>query len=316
MFKRLSITSIFILAGCATDPGAITSFSSLAPNADKLHVLTAAYVEAPNQLSQLDLLHLIDEAKFDPKSQAEARNKEIVEIDALHATIINYMASLSLLADNELVQTSDDAKSVTEGLTAIETSKPSIGLNGDMISGAGKILTLLEDAATTGYRQEQLTSVIQRAEGPFQQLVSAEKKIVIAMKSELQNVWDRTVALKEVSHALRVNATEEEARATRPRSGANGVSGLNPKLQDGGAADLASLYLLEKSISVDLISLDTKIKAANDYADALDKIAAAHTVLYQNSQNILTREGAKTAIKELKPLVKDAHAALQSLKSM
>ena len=69
-------------------------------------------------------------------------------------------------------------------------------------------------------------------------------------------------------------------------------------------------------MNTDIANLEVQITAAKAYVEALDKISAAHTVLYKNRDNLLTKEGAKTAIAQITPLVKEANTAFQALKSM
>jgi len=317
MNSRWLIAIMLLISGCVTDPGAVTSFSALAPDASKLHSLTTAYADAPNQLKALDVLQYTAMSADETAEQVKARNAQVAQIDALHAILVNYMQSLGALANNGLVQTSADTKDVTDGLTALSKNKPDLGLTPNMITGIGDLVTLLADAATSFYRQDQLTSIIGRSDAPFQQLVAAEKKIVSeGVIKELQLVEDRTKALAEVTHALKVNADAEAAKSMAPQVGDTGVKGLNPKLQGSGAADIASLYLLQQLITSNLNNLDLQIKAATAYLTALDKIADAHTVLYKNRDDLLTKKGAKTAISQLTPLVKDANAALEALKNM
>jgi hypothetical protein len=224
------------------------------------------------------------------------------------------MKSLGTLANNSLVQTSADTRKVTEGLTALSSANHSLGLTPPMIAGVGDIVTLLGDATTEGYRQEQLTRVIETSETPFQQLIKAEQTIISeGVIKELENVRDKTKTLAEVTHALQVN---DDAIANNSRTGLTGVSGLNPKLQGSGAADIAALYLLQKDITSELASLDLQIKAAEAYLTALDKISAAHDILYKNSKNLLSKHGAKTALAQITPLLKDANTALNALKNM
>lgn len=318
MNSRWLIAIMLLISSCATtDPSAVTSFSALAPDASKLHSLTTAYADAPNQLRALNVLNYTAMSADATAEQVKARNAQVAQIDALHAILVNYMQSLGALANNSLVQTSTDTKDVTDGLTALSKANPNLGLTSSMIAGIGDLANLLADASTSFYRQDQLTSIIGKSQAPFQQLVAAEKKIVSeGVIKELQLVEDKTKALAEVTHALQVNAAAEAAKSKSPEEGATGVEALNRQLQGTGATDIASLYLLQQSITSNLNNLDIQIKAATAYLTALNKIADAHTVLYKNRENLLSKEGAKTAISQLTPLVKDANAALKAMKNM
>jgi hypothetical protein len=311
---RWFAVAILVLSGCAADPGAVTGFSALAPDPVQLHNLTIAYADAPDKLKALDVLNLTSMSAMDAANDVKARNEQVAEIDALHGVLVDYMKSLGALANNNLVQTSADTRKVTEGLAALSSANHNLGLTPQMIAGVGDIMTLLGDAATGGYRQEQLTRVIEGSETPFQKLINTEKTIISeGVIKELQNVRDKTTTLAEVTHALQVN---DAAVANNSRTGLTGVTGLNPKLQGSGAADIAALYLLQKDIGSELASLDLQIKAAEAYLRVLDKISAAHSILYNNSDNLLSKQGARTAIAQLAPLLKDANTALNALKNL
>jgi hypothetical protein len=309
------IAVVLIVSGCATDPSAVTSFSALAPDAPKLHSLTTAYADVPNELRALDVLNNITViSPAETAAQVKTRNQQVAQIDALHAVLVNYMRSLGALANNGLVQTSTDTKDVTDGLTSLSKAVPTLGLTANMITGVGDICTFLADAATAAYRQEQLTIIIAKSEQPFQQLIEAEAAIVAkGVIPDLGNVENRIKDLAEVTHALQVN---DEAEAAKSKAGSTGVDGLNPTLQRSGAADVASLYLLRRAMTSEFSAVELQIKAARDYLTALHEISAAHTVLYRNRGDLLSKKGAKAAIGQLSPLVKEANTALQALKDM
>lgn len=309
----IAIAIVLLTSGCATDPSAVTSFSALAPDASKLHSLAAAYADAPNQERALDVLNYSPMSADDTAKQVKTRNDQVAQIDALHAVLVNYMQSLGALANNNLVQTGTDTKNVTDGLTALSKAMPNLGLTSGMITGVGDICTLLGDAATLAYRQEQLAAIIGKADAPFQQLIAAEKTIVTrGVVPELTNVEERVKRLHQVTNALQVDDAEVEKSTSRMKD----TNLPDPKLRGRGAADIASLYLMEQAITSNLAALDLQIKAANAYVTALDKISSAHTVLYKNRDNLLTKDGAKSAITQLAPLAKEANTALQALKNM
>jgi hypothetical protein len=179
------------------------------------------------------------------------------------------------------------------------------------------VSTFLGDLVTSGYRQAQLKNTIAKCEAPFQSLISVEKIIVTkGIIPELTNIQDRTKRLAEMTHAIEINASAEYTKASIPHQPTSEVDSLNPVLQGSGAADLASLLLLQRSITADLSALSLQIKAANEYVTALDNIAKAHTILYNNREKILTKDGAKSALTQLTPLVKDAYTALEALKNI
>lgn len=317
MRVRVVVLVALLLSACGTDPSAVKSFSALAPDASGLHTLTTAYADAPEKLASLDVLNYAPlSTPAEIAAQTTTRDAQVAQIDALHQVLIGYMQALGALASDDLVQTSSDTKSVTDGLTALQKASPKLGLTPAMITGASDLSTFLADAATARYRHEQLSAIIGKSEPPFQQLVSAEKTIVTKdIIPELQQVKDRINKLHEVTHALQVNA-KAEAEHSKPQQQTSGVSGLDTQLQRSGAADIASLFLLQNWMINEQRTVDTQINAAKAYVTALDKISAAHTVLYANRDVVLTKAGAKATIAQLEPLVKEANTALRALKAL
>jgi hypothetical protein len=75
MNDRWLAVAILLLSGCATDPGAVTRFSALAPDPAQLHRLTVAYADAPNQLKTLDVLNLTSMSALDTTQSRHAMSR-------------------------------------------------------------------------------------------------------------------------------------------------------------------------------------------------------------------------------------------------
>jgi hypothetical protein len=121
------IVGFLLVSSCATDPSAVTAFSAMAPDADKLHTLTVAYATAPNQLIEFDVMNRLTSENVEQlTNQVTKRNLQVTAIDSLNMVLVNYMQALGVLANNGLVQTSPDTKDVTDGLTALTKAVPEL----------------------------------------------------------------------------------------------------------------------------------------------------------------------------------------------
>jgi hypothetical protein len=326
LFRFTALAAIFcFFSACAVDPSAVQSFSGLAPDQTKLDALTQAYADVPAKLIDLDVLHRLSQNEQNALIRDEAtRKSQLSAIDGIHAVLVNYMKALGALASDTLVQTSTDTTTLTKGLTALQTAEPTLGITTAQITAVGDLSKLLADAATSFYREQQLSDVISRANAPFQQLVATEQQIVSrGVLPDLQNLLDRTRALKEVTHGLQVASDQqvseasarETARAERHQKGPEQEQ-IDPRLRGSGAADVASLLLLKHAIASDTVTINQQIQAAKDYSTALDKIAKAHAALYNARDNVLSEAGAKTFLEQQGSTLNEAYAALQALNKL
>ncbi len=330
LFKQAVVLTAFggilcFVSACAVDPSAVQSFSGLAPDQAKLDVLTQAYAEVPSNLIGLDVLHRLSASERKALTNDEVtRKNQLTAIDGIHAVLVNYMKALGALANNTLVQTSTDATTLTKGITALQTAEPTLGITTAQITAVGDLSKLLGDAATSFYRERQLSYVIGRANGPFQQLVATEQQIISrGVLPDLQNLLDRTRDLREVANGLQIARHEQASEANvqeaaRDRRDQNGSAAkqIDPVLRGSGAADVASLFLLQRTIDSDNTRINQQIQAAKDYSTALGKIAEAHTALYNARDHLLSEAGAKSFIEQEGSVLNEAYTALQALNKL
>ena len=323
-FAAVAVIAGFVSA-CAVDPSAVQSFSALAPNQGKLDVLTQAYADVPVNLLQLDVLHRLSSDRKKALTDDEVTRKaQLAAIDGIHTVLVNYMKALGALANDTLVQTSTDTATLTKGLTALQKAEPALGITSAQITAVGDLSTLLGDAVTSFYREQQLSDVIGRANAPFQQLVATEQQIISrAVLPDLRNLLDRTKDLQEVVNGLQLDGEEqvseakarEAARAKRHQS-ASEAEQIDIALRGSGAADLAALFLLKGTIGSDSTRINQQIEAAKDYSAALDNIAKAHTALYAARENVLSKAGAKSFLEQESKVLNEAYTALQALNKL
>lgn len=314
----VSVTVMLLLSACGTDPSAVQSFSQLAPDQSKVDILTQDYADVPGELIQLDVLHRLSAASVNALSADEQTCKnQIKAIDGINSVIVNYMKALGALANNTLVQTSTDTATLKTGITALQTAEPNLGITSTEITAIGDVSTFLADAATSVYRQKNLKDAIARNQAPFQKLVATEEQIISrGVLPELRNLRDRTNDLQEVVNGLKVESAQQksEANARAKRDEKAPQSGkIDVWLRGSGAADVASLLLLQRMIQSDTTTINQEIQAAKSYVKALKDIAKAHTALYDARKNVLSKAGAEAFIKQEGGLLNEAYTALQSL---
>jgi hypothetical protein len=300
------------------------------PDAAKLSVLESQYLGTPVQLANLDVLKvslLMTEGEI--KQQMDLRKQQITQIDGFHKAITDYMQALGKLADDKQVNINNDKTAITTGLTDLSKVQTGLGITANEITAVGDIFQFVADAATQAYRQDKLEEIIGKAEKPFQEIILAERRIVNdAFLPELQNVRGRVVHLAQISHALQVNAQDDECKAKQQAAKlaehkpgkhfaeSSEVSLLDPKLQHGGAADLASKYLLQQNITARLATLDDQIQAAQAYVKLMDQISKAHTELYNQRKDVLSEDGAKRIKAAIEPLTKEAKTAWKDIQKL
>jgi hypothetical protein len=316
---------VCLINACAVDPSAVKSFSALAPDQTKLDALTQAYADVPANLIDLDVLNRLSETKRKELIEDEAtRKSQLSDIDGIHTVLVNYMKALGALADNTLVQTSTDTTTLTKGLTSLQTAEPHLGITTAQITAVGDLSNLLGDAATSYYREKELSEIISQANAPFQELIGAEQQIVSrGILPELQNELDETRQLQEVTHALQIDngrlvseANVGETTRSKRHQKVLASEQIDPALRGSGAADVASLFLLERAISSDSTTIEQQIQAAKDYSTALDNISKAHAALYAARNSVLSPAGAKSFIEQEGSVLKEAYTALQALNKL
>lgn len=317
-----TVAVMLLLSACGIDPSAVQSFSQLAPDQSKVDILTQDYADVPRDLIQLDVLHRLSAASVKSLSEDEqTRKNQIKAIDGINSVIVNYMKVLGALANNTLVQTSTDTATLKTGITALQTAEPNLGITPAEITAIGDVSTFLADAATSAYRQKNLKDAIAHNQAPFQKLVATEEQIISrGVLPELRNLRDRTNDLREVVSGLKVESDQQkseanaraEARAKRDEKAPQSEE-IDVWLRGSGAADVASLLLLQRMIQSDTTTINQEIQAAKGYVKALKDIAKAHTALYDVRKNVLSKAGAEAFIKQEGGLLNETYTALQSL---
>lgn len=325
VLRYFAASAAAVLMSACVDPSAVESFSKLAPDQSKLDKIMATYAAVPEEELQLDVLHGIPPIERHAlASDAQTRRNQTQSLDKIHEVLVNYMKALGALADNQLVQTSTETTTLTNGLTNLSTAEPQLRITSAEISSIGQISTLLANAATAHYRSKKLSEVLAKGREPFQMLIATEIQIVNrGVIPDLNTVLERTRHLNEIVNGLKVESAVQVARAKeraalrkKMRAQAPLAERLNPALRGSGAADVAGLLLLRVRIDQQSAELTREIAAASEYVVALQSIDTAYRHLCANRRSVLSKAGAKAFIQQNQQLLKEAYASLQSLKAV
>jgi hypothetical protein len=243
--------------------------------------------------------------------QDQIRAKQATAIVAVDTSIREYMQALGALADGTIVQSSSSVSQITQGLTAWQKADPSLGITTNQISVISDFVKSIADLAESGYRNAKLADIIAKSEGPFQQLIALQITIVsrgiTPSISEVQNsLNDNKQVLTLIGQDIQT--WTKAAKSTKPT--ALEYANRNPTYGALGAADAhAALYLLTRSFEEDQASLSAQVAAADAYVKALQAIGKAHTALFNNRDNVLT----KAMFDQIKPLAQEAYKDFQDL---
>ena len=253
------ITVIGLLMACTacTDPKAVQTFAAMAPDPAMVQGLTQIYVAELGWSDRLDLGQNVKPNAGTENGTAVRTDqaKGIVNIDT---GIREYTKALGALAADSVVQSSSNVDDLTTGLTALQKAGPQLGLNitsadVDLITGFLKAITKL---AEDGYRNAKLSELIGMYDEPLQHTLSIQIDIV----------------------NLAIVPSIKEYRGT-----------IEEKQQFLKRQPTTVHYLFDRTLSADQENADLQLKAAQAYAKALADIKTAHTRLYENRNDMLTK---------------------------
>ena len=293
------IIALPLLAGC-TDTRAVRAFAGLAPDPAKLHVLAAEYAHAPLRMREIDLMDRMGP----PQAPDLARPQQVKALDALHSVLVDYMQALGALAGADLVKTSDQVDALRNGLTALKTADPNLGITDAEIGAGTSIAQLLAGMLVAGMQQAALRDIIETYDTAFQQLISAEVKIIErGLRRDLRSI---RLQLEESRPVLAALSRDIESYRAEAGLGGTGEPRLRPRGAAAARAARFALRDLDRAASARLAEIDA---AAADYVKALGKIGEAHHALYLRRNEVLTR----AALEAIAPHVQAAGAALKAL---
>lgn len=245
----------------------------MAPAPTLVQGLTQIYVAEPVWRSNVDRGTNVSPA---PNAQAETTQR-IVEakgIIAIDTGIREYMQALGALAADTVVQSSSNVNDLKTGLTAFQKAMPSLGITSSDVTLISEFVQAVADLAENGYRSAKLAQLIGDNQAALQRALDIQIEIVDRAIIPTINEYKLTIDSKQ-RFLSRQSATVH--------------------------------YLFDQTLSTDQANADAQLTAAQSYVKALGDIKAAHTALYDNPNNVLT----KAMFDQIKGPAQEAYKAFE-----
>jgi hypothetical protein len=257
-----------MLSSACSDPKAVQTFSAMAPDSSIAAGLTESYAAEPTW--DRDLHNVWNGPSQATVLDRSAQAKSIIGIDT---SIREYMQALGALAADNVVQSSTNVDDLKTGLTAFQKAEPNLISTSDvtLITDFVQFLAVL---AENGYRSAKLSQIIGQYNASFQKILDIQINIVqrgiIPSLNEYANGYnDAQSNLKTVSPWVK--------------------------------------YAVNRELTADEQVATVQLAAASAYVKALGDIKTAHTALYNNRDNVLT----KAMLAEVTVPAQDAYRAFQ-----
>lgn len=258
------------VAGCASFKE-VRAFATLSSKAASHDSLTRDYIAA------LDRRKQYQPEKFHTELEAQKARREAqrASMDLLQQTMADYMQGLDGLASAE-IRTYD--KSLEEMGTDLNRATL---LDFNESQAVEALSTILARGVTAVYRLHELRKLIYDANPPLQEVIKAARRIVE----------------KGIVADLRV----ESALVERYYD--------NFMLSPDNPMEPVAMALAREARVETLGRVDTRIRSAQGYAAALEKIAQGHQYLYDHRDMI----GNDELDKQFKPYIDELRAAYKNL---
>ncbi|MDD3371338.1 MAG: hypothetical protein PHE27_05880 [Alphaproteobacteria bacterium] len=282
LYFRSAFLFLALLGGCV-DTSAVTKFAQTAPDQTKLSALADVWVALPENEIKWDIYRR-NELKDKLKADQQVRQKQKKSLEELNGVLIAYMNALGAMSGSALSDTTAPAKSAIDGLKALKSSK-ALGITDAEIASVNTLFSFVANLAVSGVQQHELLRALESGEGPFQDIVSIERKIV--KRGILAGIKSLKSSIRRV---------DDEAQETLPK--------------DQKLSQIAA-FALHRAAEEDLSSCSAQEEAAKAYIKALDNLSEAHTVLYE-SRNKLSKQTVEKILPYIEK-IEDAYAALGQL---
>lgn len=275
--RRIVISGALLSCAACTDLKAVQTFAGMAPDPSIAQGLTRIYVAEPGWRARLNQGTNVAP---DPNAQAQtadrtAQAKAIVSIDT---GIREYMKALGALAADSVVQSSSNVNDLKTGLTALGKAQPNLGITTSDITLIGEFVQAIADLAENSYRNAKLAQLVGNSNAALQRALDIQIEIVT-----------RAIVPSIREYALSIESKQNFLKA-QPAT---------------------VHYLFDRTLSADRDNASAQLVAAQSYAKALGDIKTAHTALYSNRNNILTKE----MFDQIKGPAQEAYKAFQDYQS-
>jgi hypothetical protein len=290
--NRAAVALLLLLVAGCTDPAAVRSFAEQAPPPGSFEGMLQDYSTLGPAITGLAEIG----ARQCPETFPADQSAQVIHgLEPMHESWVAYMAALGQLASDQPVQrAATDSGQVTAGLTAIQKALPAIGITANQITLVGDLTNLVEQAAVRKMREDALEKVIAQGQPGFQTAIALESRVI--SRAYIPDLGSYSNQFASLTGLLR--------RSFAAGLGAAPATGVIPSTQA-----LLQQGCLSNAIIAGQAPTPTQIaarrSAAEAYVSALDKLAAAHTKLFESRGRILTR----ATYDQLKPLLDQAKQA-------
>lgn len=273
-----ALTLALVLSSCDT-PDAIAKFCSSANTSLKCgneifddiqaSCLRAKASHAPFTSFEPNPLQKSAEAE-----SCEPYKEDVEGLKAANKILANYFVTLNSLASFGTVKPSDDSsdsnKKATDDTSDLkQTAAKAAKSNPDVTSAAQGLASLLEKLIMSGYQRKHLEQDIQQANGSVLMVTDALRSVVENRYLPLLDQEQNDLA-----------ARYKRLLADNPCPSGTATHNCH----------LDALIMLQNNWQQDVATLETKRKAAKEFASCLDTIAKGHAALAGNVSRLKAKD--------------------------
>lgn len=276
--RALTITGALcalLLAGCA-NLGAIQEFAKTSADSAAYTKLTDEYINSPDTSKRYTL-----ESEADKRAALDAlalqRKPQAARLLLMHQALSSYMTTLGELAADDLPEADTELDGMFDAAAKANYIDESTG------APLRSLTKVLAEAALNGYRQRELNKVIAAANAPLQQLIAHQLTIMEGYRESL--------------------AVERAMQVSHQRV-------LSAMARDKGREPVAAELIWERS-NLTAAQFAQREQALPKYVDTLKQIAAGHQALYDNRDQLSSKEVAA----QIKRYTKRIRAALKAART-
>ncbi|WP_377704800.1 hypothetical protein [Pseudoduganella sp. UC29_71] len=276
--RALTITGALcalLLAGCA-NLGAIQEFAKTSADSAAYTKLTDEYINSPDTSKRYTL-----ESEAEKRAALDAlalqRKPQAARLLLMHQALASYMTTLGELAADDLPEADTELDGMFDAAAKANYIDESTG------APLRSLTKVLAEAALNGYRQRELNKVIAAANAPLQQLIAHQLTIMEGYRESL--AVERAM---QVSHQRVLSAMARE-KASEP---------------------VAAELIWERS-KLTAAQFAQREQALPKYVDTLKQIAAGHQALYDNRDQLSSKEVAA----QIKRYTKRIRAAFKAART-
>ena len=255
------------LTGC-TDLTAVRDWSNTSLEASQFNEIVATYVDTPERLQRYDTQDEATRAGW--QKQRVVREAQAEALQSLLALVSDYMATLSTLASDSVIDFSEEASAYTTSLQNLNRVAGD-SIPNDTIGAVGSLVQTMADAALDLWRANEVKKIIAEANQPLQSILAGELRSIVREDFRRDLVIEESFLDAHFKSLIR-----------------------HPDSSPAAQAALNEWFVLRK------LENQRRIAAVDAYLGILDDISKGHQKLYDNRGEL----DAQILVKELYTLVK------------